>query len=581
MKKPKNALSFVEARHLMPGLAAGMAGAVFTLLAPGRLEALSDLLLQGMPGGSGFSYAAIQQKAMELLALYGGALLLGVAEGILLSGGTQRLAKSVRTTLFRKWNRLPLRFFQRFSRGDLLSRMTVDAEQVGASFGESAGALIRGGTMLLGALFLMFFSNWQLALAAVGSTVLGWALLLLILGKTQRFFDRQQQAIGCLNGLIEELYAGQTTVLAHCAEREMLSRFDMVNRTLTGASRNAQLFSGWMLPLMTLVGNLGYAVVCTAGGLLAVSGRISFGMVVAFLFYVSLFSEPLSELADALSGLQNAAAAQKRVNEVLREPEHASALLKTVQKPAEGAVDFQKVTFGYQEQQPVIRQFSALILPGWKVAVVGPTGAGKTTLMALLLGFFSPDQGTILIDGVPLKELPEVALRQQFCYVPQQPWLFAGTLRENICFNTPEIGDQQLKELCIQAELMPLIETLPDGLNTVLTEQSALSAGQKQLIALARAMARNAPIVVLDEATASVDTLTEQRLQRAMDQLMRGRTAFLIAHRLNTVKNVDRILVLKDGRLAESGTHTALLKKHGIYAALYHDSNMNANDRNR
>ncbi|MGL6217811.1 MAG: ABC transporter ATP-binding protein, partial [Lacrimispora sphenoides] len=445
-----------------------------------------------------------------------------------------------------------------------------DVDTIGQSMNQSIGNLVTSVTMLVGTAIMMFYNNWIMALTAVGSSVFGFIIMGVIMSKSQKYFVQQQEDLGVANGHIEEVYSGHNVVKAYNGGKEARCFFENVNESLYNSGWKSQFMSGLMMPLMTFIGNFGYVAVCVVGAALAMNGTISFGVIVAFMLYIRLFTQPLSQIAQAFQNLQRTAAASERVFEFFDEEELSDESQKAKKLTnVKGDVEFRHVKFGYTPEKTIINDFSAQIKAGQKIAIVGPTGAGKTTMVNLLMRFYELDGGEILLDGIPISQVPRENVHEQFCMVLQDTWLFEGTIKENIIYSKPEVTDEQVIAACKAVGLHHFIRTLPQGYDTLLNDRASLSQGQKQLVTIARAMIQNAPMLILDEATSSVDTRTEILIQEAMDKLTVGRTSFVIAHRLSTIKNADLILVMKDGDIIESGNHKELLEKGGFYAELY------------
>ena len=544
-------------------------GAVLTLIGPDRLSEMTNVITEGLM--TGIDLTAIARIALVLVAIYAASALLSLLQGWIMATVTQRISKGLRTGVSKKINTLPMGYFNKVSTGDILSRMTNDVDTIGQTLNQSVGTLVTSVAMLVGSLWMMLATNLLLTITAIGATVIGFALMMLIMSKSQRYFTAQQQQLGALNGHIEEIYAGHQVVKAYNGEAEATATFTGINDSLKGSAFRAQFLSGLMMPIMSFIGNFGYVAVCVVGAVLAMNGIISFGVIVAFMLYVRYFTQPLSQIAQAAQSMQSAAAAAERVFEFLDAEDMADESGKTKRLTAvHGDVSFEHVRFSYDDSDhPVIRDFSATAKPGQKIAIVGPTGAGKTTLVNLLMRFYEIEGGTIRIDGTSIGDVTRENVHDQFCMVLQDTWLFEGTVRENIVYCKEGVTDEDVTRACKAVGLDHFIRTLPHGYDTVLGDTVNLSAGQKQQLTIARAMIQNAPMLILDEATSSVDTRTELQIQKAMDTLMEGRTSFVIAHRLSTIKNADLILVLKDGDIVESGTHEALLEKSGFYADLY------------
>ena len=509
--------------------------------------------------------------ALTLVAFYALSYILSAAQSWIMATITQRISKQMRSDISHKINRLPMWFYNRTTTGDVLSRVTNDVDMIGQSLNQSIGNLLTALILFVGSLFMMLITNGWMTLTAVAASLIGFAVMTAIMSRSQKYFTRQQRHLGEINGHIEEIYAGHTVVKAYNGEDAAQKTFDEMNTKLCDSGFKAQCLSGLMMPIMNFIGNLGYVAVCVVGGALALNGKIGFGVIVAFMMYVRYFTQPLSQIAQSVQSLQSAAAAGERVFEFLEaeEMENEDGKLSDIGKIS-GNVEFDHVKFGYEDSDKiVIHDFSASAKPGQKIAIVGPTGAGKTTMVNLLMRFHELKSGEIRIDGIPTSKMKRETVHSQFCMVLQDTWLFEGTVRENLVYCTEGVSDQKMQEACRAVGLDHFIRTLPHGYDTVLNDQVNLSQGQKQQLTIARAMIADKPMLILDEATSSVDTRTEQQIQSAMDKLMENRTSFVIAHRLSTIKNSDLILVLKDGDIIESGTHEELLNKGGFYAELY------------
>lgn len=545
-----------------------IAGSVLNIIGPGKLSDITDLITEGL--FTGIDIDSVLSIVLLLVVLYALGFLFSVFQGIIMATVTQRVSKTLRTDISEKINRLPLSYFDGTSIGNILSRVTNDVDTIGQTLNQSLGTLVTSLASFLGALVMMVYTNWVMAISAVAATLLGFILMMVIISRSQKYFTRQQNELGVLNGHIEETYAGHNVVKAYNGEKKAKKTFCDMNEKLYDCAWKSQFMSGLMQPLMAFIGNFGYVVVCIVGALLALNGSISFGVIVAFMLYIRLFTQPLTQLAMAATNLQSTAAASERVFEFLAQPEMEDESDKEASiADAKGNVEFRDVRFGYNDDKIIIHNFSAKAKAGQKIAIVGPTGAGKTTIVNLLMRFYDVQGGEIRIDGIPIQSLSRENVRGLFCMVLQDTWLFEGTIRENIVYAKQGVTDEEVISACKAVGLHHFIKTLPQGYDTMLGDNASLSAGQRQLVTIARAMIQNAPMLILDEATSSVDTRTEVLIQNAMDRLMSGRTSFVIAHRLSTIRNADLILVMKDGDIIESGNHEALMKQNGFYAELY------------
>lgn len=545
-----------------------MAGTVFTLIGPDKLSDLTKVITDGLI--TGIDMDAVSKICYTLVTFYVCGFFLSMIQQLITVNVTQNVAKKLRKDISEKINRLPMSFYNKTSTGDVLSRVTNDVDLISQSLNQSVGNLIHAITLFVGSLIMMLTTNVIMALTAVAATLIGFAMMILITGRSQKYFSKQQKSLGALSGQIEEIYSGHTVIKAYNGEKQAKKTFDKLNGELRVSAARAQSMAGLMNPLMIFIGNLGYVAVCVVGALLTMNGKIGFEVIVAFMMYVRYFTQPLSQMAQAVQTLQSAAAAGERVFEFLEAEEMPDESSKNKHlENVEGYVDFEHVKFGYDADKTIIHDFSAHAKPGQKIAIVGPTGAGKSTLVNLLMRFYEVQSGNIKIDGTPTTELKREDVHSQFCMVLQDTWLFEGTVRENLIYCSENVSDEKMKAACRAVGLEHFIKTLPNGYDTVLNDEITLSQGQKQQFTIARAMIVDKPMLILDEATSSVDTRTEQKIQDAMDELMNNRTSFVIAHRLSTIKNADLILVLKDGDIVESGSHEELLAKGGFYAELY------------
>ncbi len=572
-------------RHYIPAiivaLVLGAIGTVCQIVGPDKLKDMTNEIAKGLPALvngkpvlGAIDMDAVTHIAWLLVALYVGYAVLCYVQSWMMANVTQRTAQELREAISVKINKLPLKYFDKVSYGDVLSRITNDVDAIGQTLGQSVGSLITSVTLFVGALIMMFYNNVIMTVCAIASSLVGLLIMGAIMKVSQKYFSRQQIALGDVNGHVEEMYAGHTVVKAYCGEADSIRAFEKYNGDLYDSGWKSQFLSGLMMPLMNFVGNFGYVVVCVVGAVLAMDGKIEFGVIVAFMMYIRLFTQPLSQFAQAFQNLQRCAAASERVFSFLEEPEMADesdkqALLGVNGKPVRGDVEFSHVKFGYDPSKTIINDFSASVKSGQKVAIVGPTGAGKTTMVNLLMRFYEISGGSIAIDGVDTKSVPRWNVHDQFSMVLQDTWVFHGTVRENIAYSKPGVTDKQIEDACKAVGLHHYIMSLPNGYDTVLDDKATLSQGQKQLLTIARAMVEDAPILILDEATSSVDTRTEELIQKAMDALTVDRTSFVIAHRLSTIRDADMILVMNHGDIVESGTHEELLAEGGFYADIY------------
>ncbi len=546
------------------------AGAVLTIIGPNLLSQITDLISNSLLGE--IDLEAIGRIGVTLLILYGLSAVFTYVEHYIMSTITLRLSRQMRTDLSHKINRVPMNYFNQVSHGDILSRVTNDVSTLQQALANSLPSIVSAVAQFVGCLIMMVVTEWRMALAAIAVTLLGFVVVGVVMIRSQRYFTARQKNLGTLNGYIEEMYSGHDVVRISRAGNQIKNTFGQMNGNLYDSDWRSQFLSGVMQPLMNVVGNLGYVVVCVLGSALAMDGQISFGVIVAFIMYVRLFTSPLSTLAQGMTQMQTAAAAGDHIFDFLEAEELSDESDKTTKlTEVRGEVEFEHVRFAYPDNpnKTIIKDFSVHVKPGQKVAIVGPTGAGKTTLVNLLMRFYEVNGGCIKIDGVPTTQMSRESIHDLFGMVLQDTWMFEGTVRENLVYNKTGISNKTLEEACRACGIYHFIETLPKGFDTVLDDSIAISAGQKQLFTIARAMVQDNPMLILDEATSSVDTRTELITQRAMDQLTEHRTSFVIAHRLSTIKNADVILVLKDGDVIEQGSHEELLAKGGFYADLY------------
>ena len=541
---------------------------IITVFGPYKLREITNLITDGLVGE--MDLGAISNIGLFLAFLYVVGSLINYAQGYAISDMIQHFSKRLRTAIAEKINRLPLSYFDSHSQGDTLSRVTNDVDTVGQSLTQSLGTLISSVLLLIAVLFMMFYTNVVLSFVTIGSVLLGFVFSAVLMAKSQRYFQEQQSNLAAINGYVEEMYSGHNVITSYNGAEKTRLAFNALNQNLYTSMWKSQFISGIMFPLMNFVGNFGYVMVVIVGATMAINGSISMGTIVAFMVYVRIFSQPLSQIAQGITTLQSASAAMGRVFEFLAEADmeddsHKPKALTEVK----GDVHFEDVFFGYNPDKTIIHDFSAEAKAGQKIAIVGPTGAGKTTIVNLLMKFYDIDCGRITIDGVDTKEMKRSEVHDAFSMVLQDTWLFEGTIKENLIYNQKDITDQAVVEAAKAVGVHHFIMTLPDGYDTVLDDTVSLSVGQKQLLTIARALLKDAPLLILDEATSSVDTRTEELIQKAMDKLMEGRTSFVIAHRLSTIRNADLILVMRDGNIIEQGNHDQLMEQGGFYADLY------------
>lgn len=553
---------------LLVAFVGAMLSSVITVYGPVKLKEITNLITEGMT--SQIDLKAISNIALFLAILYGVGALLNYMQSFIISSVIQHFSKRLRTAIAEKINKLPLRYFDSHSQGDTLSRVTNDVDTVGQSLNQSLGTVISSSLLLIAVLFMMFYNNVVLSFVTIGSVLIGFVFVALIMGKSQRFFRAQQENLASVNGYVEEMYSGHNVIVSYNATEESKKAFQMLNTNLYSSMWKSQFISGIMMPLMIFTGNFGYVMVVLVGASMALNGDVTMGTIVAFMVYVRTFSQPLSQIAQGITTLQQASAAMGRVFEFLAEPEmendeHKSQQLTTLK----GDVTFDNVFFGYNPDRTIIHDFSAKAKAGQKIAIVGPTGAGKTTIVNLLMKFYEIEKGRITIDGIDTKQMKRSEVHDAFSMVLQDTWLFEGTIKENLIYNQKNISDEAVVAATKAVGVHHFIKTLPKGYDTVLDDTVSFSVGQKQLLTIARALLKDAPLLILDEATSSVDTRTEELIQKAMDKLMEGRTSFVIAHRLSTIRNADLILVMRNGNIIEQGNHDQLMEENGFYADLY------------
>lgn len=545
--------------------------AVMTIITPDKVGEITDIISDGLIGG--IDMPAIAEVGIMLIALYLIGALANFIQHYIMATVTLKASRRMRYDLSVKINKVPQKQFGETSTGDILSRITNDVSVLQQGMTNSLPTIISAATQFIGCLIMMFVTEWHLALTSVLITMVGMVLIMLIMSRSQKFFTARQVSLGELNGYVEEMYSGHDVVRISRAEEKVLSRFGKLNRKVYDANWKSQFLSGMMQPLMNVIGNLAYVAVCVIGAALAMNGTIKFGVIISFILYVRLFTSPLTQIAQGMTNLQTATAGANRIFDFMEaeELEDESGKAKHDADKTVGAVEFEHVRFAYPEKPDriIIKDFSAKVKSGQKVAIVGPTGAGKTTMVNLLMRFFEINSGSITVDGKPIHDIRREDVHDMFGMVLQDTWLFEGTVRENLAYNLKDITDEDIMRVAKVCGIDKFIRSLPNGLDTVLSEGTTISAGQKQLLTIARAMLQDAPMLILDEATSSVDTRTEVIIQRAMDELTKDRTSFVIAHRLSTIRNADLILVMKDGDVIESGNHEELMKQGGFYYSLY------------
>lgn len=561
---------YLKGFHLFFGIAIlfSIVSSIITVIGPDKLKEITDTITKGM--GGVIDIDKITSIALTLAILYGVGALVSYSSSFIISTMIQRFAERLRNAIAEKINRVPLQYFDSHEQGDTLSRVTNDVDLMTQSFNQSLVQMVSSIVLLIGSIFMMFKTDWHLAVTAIVSVFAGFALSSIIMVKSQPLFKQQQDNLAKVSGYVEEIYSGHNVVISYNGRHQAKDHFDAINQDLYHSMWKSQFFSGIMMPLMQFVGNFGYVMVCIVGAVLTINGDITIGTIVAFMTYVRIFTQPIGQMAQGITQLQSASAAMGRVFEFLDEEEMEDESQKTRQlETPKGHVTFEHVRFGYSPDKTIIHDFTAEAKPGQKVAIVGPTGAGKTTMVNLLMRFYDIQAGKITIDGVDTKAMSREEVHDAFSMVLQDTWLFEGTIRENLVFNQTNISDEAVEAATRAVGVHHFIRTLPNGYDTVLDDSVTLSVGQKQLLTIARALLKDAPLLILDEATSSVDTRTEELIQKAMDKLMEGRTSFVIAHRLSTIRNADLILVMKDGNIIEQGNHQELMSQNGFYADLY------------
>ncbi|MFT3943480.1 MAG: ABC transporter ATP-binding protein [Ancrocorticia sp.] len=556
--------------YMIAAVVMAIAGSVLTVISPHYIGEITDTIAAGIMGDMDMD--RVRTLVIISIAILAGSFVFSYVQAQLMVAATQRTSQNMRTAINRKIDRMPLAYFDRVSHGDTLSRVTNDVDTLSQTLNNSVSSIMTGIVMLVGTTVMMFWTEWRMALAGIAAAIIGFILTVVIMGVSQKFFVARQSQLGALNGHIEETFGGQIVVRAFNGEPEAKAEFKVRNDRLYASSWRADFLSGLMMPIMTFVGNLGYVVVCVVGAVLVVNGTVSIGVITSFMMYIRLFTQPLANIAQAATSFQGASAAGTRVFELLDEPEmedESGKPASDADRLVRGHVRFDNVRFGYVPEKEIIHGFSADVYPGQKVAIVGPTGAGKTTLVNLLMRFYDVDSGRILVDGVPTKEMKREDVDSLFSMVLQDTWMFKGTMRENLVYRTEGVSQEKLDQVVEEVGLAEFVRQLPHGYDTEMGEENALSAGQKQLVTIARAMLADNPLLILDEATSSIDTRTELLIQRALDTLTEGRTSFVIAHRLSTIRDADIIFVMRDGDIVETGSHEELLAEGGFYAELY------------
>ena len=557
-------------RLLSISLLLSFASSALAIIGPDKLKDITNVITNNIMVG--IPLDEVKSIAIVLIIIYAMSAIFAYLEGFIMATVTAHYQKEMRDDISQKINRLPLSFFDKTTVGDVLSRVTNDVDNIGFTMTQSLSSIVGSTTLLVGSLIMMFYTNWILAITAILSTIIGMVFVVIIITKSQKYFNEVQKSLGDINGHIEEVFSGHNVIKAYNAEEEMNEKFDKINEHLFDCGRKSQFLSGLMHPLMGFTGNFGYVIVCVVGSILVMNKTIDFGVIVAFMMYIKFFTRPLMQIAQSFTGIQSAAAASERVFEFLEagEMNNEKELTDKLEIPdVKGNLEFKNVHFSYNPDKEIIHNFSAIAMKGQKIAIVGPTGAGKTTIVNLLMKFYPLNSGDIVIDGHSINNITRENVHNLFTMVLQDTWVFEGTIKENIRYNNKNITDEEIIDACKKVGLHHLIKTLPKGYDTILTDADNLSAGEKQLLTIARAMISKKPYLILDEATSNVDTRTEELVQKAMDKLAQGKTYFIIAHRLSTIRNADLILVMNNGQIIEQGTHDELLNKNGFYAELY------------
>ena len=554
---------------IIPALLLAVISSIFLIIGPDKLKEITDLITKGLM--TGIDLDKVKKIGIFLIIIYSLGAVFGYLQGLFMAIVTNKCAKRLREDISKKINKLPLKYFDKTSYGDILSRVTNDVDTIAMSLNQSLANLISAITLFIGAIIMMFTTNWIMALTAIGSSVFGFIFMSIVLKNSQKYFNKQQEELGNLNGHSEEIYSGHNIIKLYNAMDEANNEFDLINEKLYESNRKSQFLSGLMPPFMSFIGNFGYVAVSVVGALLVINDHITFGVIVAFMIYIRLFTNPLTQIAQGMTTIQSTGAAAERVFNFLEEDEMTFEENKVTldKNKVKGDIEFKNIEFGYDKEKVIINNFSAKVSAGEKIAIVGPTGAGKTTMVNLLMKFYDIDKGDILIDNTSIKDLTRENIHDLFTMVLQDTWVFNGSIKDNIKYNNDKISDKEVEKVCKVVGLDHFIKTLPKGYDTVLNEVESLSSGQKQLLTIARAMLLDRPFLILDEATSSVDTRTEELVGKAMDELTKDKTSFIIAHRLSTIKNADLILVMKDGNIIEQGSHEELLKQKGFYEELY------------